>query len=228
MKRIALIILFILPLVSFAQRNAEINLPHYDNRKIHYGFLMGIHRTYWDITYSERFTYPSYDSLHSILSPPRLGFALGFIVNLRVGEFFDLRATPKVSFYEYMVEYNFKDGSQINQLVESTVVELPILFKYKSIRWTNSRIYIIGGFVPGFQASGNKDDEKERKLQTGDFNLSGDLGFGFDYYFPLFKFSPEIRFSRGLVNMIQEDRYGYSDGIERLTTNTFTFYLLFE
>jgi len=26
---------------------------------------------------------------------------------------------------------------------------------------------------------------------------------GFDFYFPLFKFSQEIRFSRGLVNMLQ-------------------------
>lgn len=228
MKKIAFVILFILPVSVFAQKNAEINLPHYDKRKLHYGFLMGIHRTYFDVSYSEQFTYPTYDSLVSILSPPRFGFALGFIVNLRLGELFDLRTTPKVSFYEFMAEYNFKDGGQINQLVEATFVELPLLFKYKSIRWTNSRIYIIGGIVPGFQASGNKDDEKERKLQTGDFNLSGELGFGFDYYFPLFKFSPEIRFSRGLVNMIRDDKYGYSDGIERLTTNTFTVYLLFE
>ena len=82
--------------------------------------------------------------------------------------------------------------------------------------------------MPGFQVSGNKDDENERKVQTSDFNLSGELGFGFDYYFPLFKFSPEIRFSRGLVNMIRDDRYGYSDGIERMTRNTVTLYLLFE
>jgi len=223
-----LIILLFIPFGLLAQVNPEINLPHYDKRKIHYGFLMGMHRTYYDISYSETFTHPSYDSLQSILSPPRLGFALGFIVNLRLAEFFDLRTTPKVSFYEYMVEYNFEKGGQINQLVEATFVEVPILFKYKSIRWTNSRIYIIGGLVPGYQASGNKDDENERKLQTADFNLSGELGFGFDYYFPLFKFSPEIRFSRGLTNMIRDDRYGYSDGIERMTTNTFTIYLLFE
>ena len=162
------------------------------------------------------------------MSPPRFGFALGFIVNMRLGEFFDLRTTPKVSFYEFMVEYNFIGSSQINQLVEATFVEIPILFKYKSIRWTNSRIYVIGGLISGYQASGNKDDEKERKLQTADFNLAGELGFGFDIYFPLFKFSPEIRFSRGLTNMIREDKYGYSDGIKRLTTNTFTIYLLFE
>ena len=228
MKSIVAILLILLPFISLSQRNPEINLPHYDKRRIHYGFLMGLHRSYYDIEYSNQFSYPSYDSLYSILSPPRLGFALRFIVNFRVGELFDFRTTPKVSFYEFMVEYNFSDGSQINQLIESTFVDIPLLIKYKSIRWTNTRIYIVGGLVPGIQASGNKDDEKERKLQTADFNLTGELGFGFDFYFPLFKFSPEIRFSRGLTNMIREDRYGYDDGIERLTTNTFSVYLLFE
>lgn len=228
MKRAILIILIILPFVARSQKNPEINLQHYDKRVIHYGFLIGLHRSYFDITYSDQFSYPSFDSLYSILSPPRLGFALGFIVNFRLAEFFDFRITPKVSFYEFMVEYNFTDQSQINQLVESTIVETPLLFKYKSIRWTNSRIYLIGGIVPGIQASGNKDDEAERKIQTSDFNLSGELGFGFDIYFPLFKFSPEIRFSRGLWNMLREDRYGYDDGIKKLTTNTFTLYLLFE
>ena len=102
------------------------------------------------------------------------------------------------------------------------------MLKYKSIKWGNSRIYIIGGIMPGVQASGNKKDTEERKLQTREFNLNGELGFGFDFYFPLFKFSPEIRFSRGLVNMLKRDQFGYSDGLDRLNSNIFTFYLLFE
>lgn len=212
----------------FSQRSVETNLPHYDERWIHYGFLIGGHRTHYSLKYSDEFVSKRLDSIQSIMTPVRLGFDLGFIVNLRLGEFFDFRATPKVGFYEYSVEYNLIDGSQLNQLVESTVVDIPLLFKYKSRRWTNTRIYMIGGIMPGIQASGNKKDENERKLQTADFNLSAEFGFGFDLYFPLFKFSPEIRFSRGLLNQLREDRYGYSEGIESLHTNVFTFYLLFE
>ena len=211
-----------------AQKSKHENLPYYDERKIHYGFLMGAHRSYFDITYSGKFINRSLDSLESIMPPPRLGFDLGFIVNLRLGEFFDLRTTPKVGFYEYMLEYNFTDGTQLNQLVESTLVDIPILIKYKSVKWGNSRIYIIGGLMPGIQASGNKNDTEERKLQTRDINLNAELGFGFDFYLPLFKFSPEIRFSRGISNMLREDLFGYSDGIDRLSTNVFTLYLLFE
>jgi hypothetical protein len=213
---------------TFSQKSMEKNLPNYDDRWIHYGFLMAGHRSQFQIKYSRNFIRDQLDSIHSILPPARLGFDLGFIVNFRLGQFFDFRVTPKVGFYEYMVEYNLINGSKINQLVESTVVDIPLLFKYKSLRWNNTRIYLIGGIMPGIQASGNKDDEEERKLQTSDFNLSAELGFGFDFYFPLFKFSPEIRFSRGLLNILREDRFGYSEGIESLRTNVFTFYLLFE
>ncbi len=206
----------------------ETNLPHYDERWIHYGFLMGGHRSHYQLKYSQNFIDNQLDSIYAILPPSRLGFDLGFIVNFRVGQYFDFRVTPKVGFYEYKVEYNLTNGGKINQLIESTVVDIPLLFKYKSRRWTNTRAYMIAGIMPGIQASGNKDDEEERKLQTGNFNLSAEFGFGFDFYFPLFKFSPEIRFSRGLVNLLREDRFGYSDGIESLRTNVFTLYLLFE
>ena len=81
---------------------------------------------------------------------------------------------------------------------------------------------------PAIQASGNKDDEEERKLQTAGFNLSGEFGFGFDIYFPLFKFAPEIRFSKGLLNLLQEDKFGYDDGIKSLRANVVTLYLNFE
>lgn len=212
----------------FSQRTKQENLPYYDNRIIHYGFLMGIHRSYFNITYSQKFIGHKLDSLQSIMPPPRLGFDLGFIVNLRAGEFFDLRTTPKVGFYEYLIRYRFTDGSEINQLIESTMVETPLLLKYKSVKWGNSRMYIIGGIMPGIQASGNKKAAEERKIQTANFNLNGELGLGFDIYFPLFKFSPEIRFSRGFLNMLRKDQYGYSDGMKGLNSNIFTFYLLFE
>jgi hypothetical protein len=189
---------------------------------------MGFHRSYLNIDYSQKFIHHQLDSIKSIIPPPRFGFDLGFIVNLRAGEYFDLRTTPKAGFYEYKVQYNFKDGKQIDQLIESTLVEIPILLKYKSIKWGNSRIYIIGGFMPGVQASGNKNNNEERKLLTSNFNLNAELGFGFDFYLPLFKFSPEIRFSRGMRNLLKPDQYGYSEGIAALNSNIFTLYLLFE
>jgi len=227
-KGVIIILLILVGNQTFAQKNFAVNLPNYDEKWIHYGFLLAVHRSYFSMDYSEKFLSGSMDSLASIQPQPRVGFDLGFIVNMRLGQFFDFRVTPKVGFYEYNLEFNFTDGSQINQLVESTTVEFPLLFKYKSVRWNNFKVYFIGGLNPAIQASGNKDDEEERKLQTDGFNLSGEFGFGFDIYFPLFKFAPEVRFSKGLLNLLQEDKFGYSDGISSLHTNVITIYLNFE
>ena len=54
-------------------------------------------------------------------------------------------------------------------------------------------MYMIGGVKPGIEASGKKDKTKA-ELEIKGTNLSLEAGFGFDLYYPLFKFSPEIRF----------------------------------
>ena len=46
------------------------------------------------------------------------------------------------------------------RIVENTMVEFPILLKYKSERRGNIRMYMIGGVKPGIEASGKKDKTK--------------------------------------------------------------------
>ncbi|HMR58035.1 MAG TPA: PorT family protein, partial [Cyclobacteriaceae bacterium] len=59
-------------------------------------------------------------------------------------------------------------------------------------------------------------------------NLQLEAGMGFDFYFPLFKFSQEIRFARGIVNMLGTDQSIYSDPIQRLNSNTIAVYFIFQ
>ncbi len=214
-----------------AQRNVVMNNPHYDDRFLSYGFLIGIHTTTYQLKYSDRFTSNNLDSIYSISPSWSPGFSLGFIVNLRLSEFFDVRLLPKVAFYEHRVQYLRLDAPKIDELVETTVVELPLLLKYKSERRGNFRMYMVGGIKPGFEASGKNDVDEVSKqnLPIKTFNLSLDAGFGIDMYYPLFKFSPEIRFSKGITNMLgNEANNPLSEGIDRLNTNTITLYLLFQ
>ncbi len=215
---------------THAQRKVEMNNPNYDDRFLSYGFLIGIHTTSYQLKYSDQFVDRSLDTLYSISPSWSPGFSLGFIVNFRMSEFFDVRVLPKVSFYEHRLEYLSLDAPKIDELVETTVVELPILLKYKSERRGNFRMYMVGGIKPGFEASGKNDVDEVSKenLDINAFNLSLDVGFGIDMYYPLFKFSPEIRFSRGITNMLGSDQNDLSVGIDRLNTNTVTLYLLFQ
>lgn len=209
--------------------------PAYDERKkITYGFLMAFHSSTYQIKYSDDFVDQSFDSLHSIEPDWNSGFVLGFIVNYRATEFLDIRITPQVGFYEHSLSYNYTrtTGTAVppnEQIIETTMVELPILLKYKSVRRGNARMYMIGGIKPGIEASGKKDlDALTTRLGVSEFNLALEGGLGFDFYYPLFKFSPEIRFSRGMNNLLKDTDNPFGQPLKRINTNTITVYLLFQ
>lgn len=205
------------------------NNPNYDNRKLSYGFLIGLHTTALQIKYADRFVTPAFDTVYAVQPQWSVGFSLGFIVNYKVAEYLDLRLTPKVSFYEYKLRYLYTDGPPEDQLIESTMVEFPLLAKYKSARRGNVRMYMIGGFTPGIQASGKKNLEGSTgSLELERFNVNIEGGFGFDLYYPLFKFSPEIRFSRGLMDILGNTTNIYGQPLRSVNTNTITVYLLFQ
>ncbi|HTJ53373.1 MAG TPA: porin family protein [Cyclobacteriaceae bacterium] len=206
------------------------NNPNYDDRKLSYGFLIGIHSTSYQIKYSKDFASPKFDSVTAVLPSWSPGFSLGAIINYRIADFFDLRTTPKFAFYENRLKYTYSNRPSQEQLVETVMVELPILLKYKSERRGNVRMYMIGGFKPGIEASGKKQitNSTSRGLEVKGTNLSAEMGFGFDLYYPLFKFSPELRFSRGLVNVLDRTNDPFAQPINRINTNTVTLYLLFQ
>ena len=222
------ILLLLIPLSTFGQEAFQYNLPFSDAKWLHYGFSIGLHTSSFQLKYSDKFVTQEMDSVHSIMPANAFGFSLGFITDFRLEDQFNVRILPKVSFYEFPVDYNYTDGSVNEQLIEATFVEIPILLKYKSERHKNFRVYFVGGVAPGFEVSGKKRKEQsDNRLLTSDFNVNVELGFGIDMYYPLFKFSPEIRFSKGLLNLLKEDQYGYSDGIESLKMNVVTLYLQF-
>jgi hypothetical protein len=207
------------------------NLPNYDNRWLHYGFSIGVHSSSYRVRYDNQFLAGG-DSLHSIMPGNSFGFSLGLIANFRLADYLDVRVMPEVVFYEHALDYNYANRGRASvdqQLLESTYVEFPLLFKYKSVRRGNNRVYLIGGVEYGIEATGkkNRDDEEVRLPITGS-NLSLQLGVGLDCYFPLFKFAPEVRFSRGLTNVLGDKQNRYSDPLNRVVTNTVTLYLLFE
>lgn len=232
LRRHKVIFILALTLCSLAtaaqeKRWVQRNNPNYDDRKLTYGFLIALHSSIYQVNYSDVFISQSFDTLHSVNSSWTSGFSLGFIVNYRLSEFFDLRMTPAVAFYENKVRYQFTNEGFEDARVETTMVEFPVLLKYKSERRGNIRMYMIGGIKPAIEASGKKENTKE-ELEVIGTNLSLEAGFGFDLYYPLFKFSPEIRFSRGIIDILGNTTNAYGQPLQRVNTNTVTVYFLFQ
>lgn len=203
--------------------------PNYDERKISYGFMIGLHTSAYQVKYSDKFVTQAFDTVHSVLTPFAPGFSLGFLINLRLNSDLDLRVMPKAGFYDHQLEYNYTDETRQTQLTETTMVEFPILLKYKSMRRGNVRMYMIGGITPSIEASGKNDIQSSTEvLDIKQTNLTLDAGIGFDFYFPLFKFSQEIRFSRGIANMLGPDPSSFKEPLTRVNTNTISVYFIFQ
>ncbi len=227
-RKIGLTFLLFVGFLGRAQNNPSDNLINYDEQWIHYGFLLGVHSSKYVIKHSEAFTTPAMDTVHSIIPGNLGGFKLGFIANMKVTEHLDLRTSITVGFYENDLLYRFTDNTDQRELKDATMVEFPMLLKYKSTRRGNLAMYVLGGFTPSFEAASksNREDVIE-KLELHGWNFAFEIGGGFDIYYPFFKFSPEIRYSYGLRNMLEGENE-FSVGLDRLTTQNLTVFLTFE
>ena len=78
----------------FAQRyKAPLNLPNYDNKPIHFGFLIGLNTLDFKLT-----TIPNVEEqLFVIQSQNQKGFNLGVVCNMRLGNYLDFRFIPTLS-----------------------------------------------------------------------------------------------------------------------------------
>lgn len=230
-RKVVLAVLILLGLgqSSFAQNNPSDNLINYEDQWIHYGFLIGIHSSKYVTRYSEYFTSPAMDTVHSIIPGNLGGFKLGFVINMKVSQYLDFRILPTVGFYENDLTYRFIDGTIQRELKDATMVELPLLLKYKSARRGNLAMYLLAGINPAFEAAGKGDEQDvTEKLELRNWNIALDFGVGLDMYFAYFKFSPEIRYSYGLRNMLTEDPNEFSIGLDKLTTQNLGIFVTFE
>ena len=226
MKSFGLFLLSLFLIVKVqAQDPRWTNLPYYDDKFMHYGFTLGINASGFKSKVSSG--YFDNDTTLNVSPTYTPGFSLGFIVNFRLHEHFDLRVLPTVGFYSRSVTYDFTNSTEI-QTIESTFMEIPLLLKYKSMRRGNSRVYVLGGFKAAIEAGAKKKQRKSSDLRTNGFDFCLDLGVGMDIYCPLFKFSPELRFSHGLLNLLSNDPNVYSSSLSRLSTNTISLFLNFE
>ncbi len=229
-KIVAGLLLMVLGYSGAAQNNPTDNLPDYDDHFIHYGFLIGVHSSKYRIRYRDVFETPAYDTLHSVVPGSLPGFKIGFVVNFHLLENLDFRILPTVGFYESDLTYRYTNFTETRHVKDATLVEIPLLFKYKSQRRGNYGMYLLAGIKPTFEAvgRGQREDTSE-KLDLLQNQMNIEIGTGFDMYFKLFKFSPEIRYSYGIKNMLNRDsKSSFNAPLKRVTTHNITMYVTFE
>ncbi len=210
-------------ILLFGSRSSgqTMNLERFDyGRKIHFGFTLGTNFADFKYEFSDNFYHN--DSLLTVEISQFPGITIGAISDLHFGEFFDLRAIPSLVLSERSISYNFIDGYNPTKRVESIFAELPVHVKFKSVRHGNVRFYVIGGgkvsYDFGSDASAHRDPNNPI-LAIEPWAYSWEYGCGLDLYFYWFKFSPEIKLSKGINNILTPYNDVYSNVFDRLLSN---------
>jgi len=251
---VVFISLFIVAFSSYAQVNKVPNLKLYDYKPVHFGFIIAanqmnfvietkdnLHQMYFKGKQLPQADLPIYpvDSamIYGIDSDPTIGFSVGIVGDLRLGNYFNFRFVPTLSFGSRILNYDlrlYQDTDTVSfvsqQKVNSTFVEFPFFLKYKSKRVYNMRAYVFGGMKFSFdlasQANKLEEDNYEPKLYRTD--TYGVLGAGLDFYMNWFKFGIEFSMSYGLRDILLREDNIYTDGIESLRSKIFMLTFTFE
>lgn len=218
-----------------AQKLNSLNKPEYDLKRFHYGFYLSLPFTKYGITHSQEYA----DQLSAgsgVAVNPKIspGFYTGLVLNIRLADYLDFRFVPGVGFYYRQIEFTNMpqdDGSpaDVVKSINSTMIELPLLLKYKSMRRSNTRLYLVAGIKPAIDmGSGKSDEEANKGLAVKKFDLALEYGVGLDMFYPYFKFAPELRFSHGLLNLHEPTGSPYSGLIQKQTNHNVSLIFFFE
>jgi len=216
---------------ALAQHNQGSNLNYLDfaQKPYYFGITLGYNSSNYRIFHSKDFIRnDSFARAESVTGP---GFNLGIVSNLRIGEYFDIRFLPTLSFAEHSIRYTPpRSGRIINRPIESVLVELPFHVRYKSATYHDFRLFVIGGVKYSFDVASDSRTRQAAglvKIAPTDFQI--EYGAGIQFFFPYFIFSPEIKVSQGLNNiLIYNDKLQQSTVLDKVMSRTFTLSLHFE
>ncbi len=205
---------------TLAQRHV-INMAEHDQKAYYFGITFGTNFSTYKIGYTKSFV--ETDTFISITPRFRPGFNLGLMGNLRLNRRFDLRFVPSLAFAEkrmVILASSLGGDSTIDKSIESIYMHLPLQLKFKSDRIGNFRFYaLMGGKVDIDLAANARSRRADEFIKVRPLDAGYELGAGFEFYYPNFIFSPEIKISQGLLNQHYKDsRIPLSNAIETLST----------
>lgn len=215
-----------------AQHNQgkNLNFRDFQSKPYYFGITLGFNRSDFRIYHSNDFILnDSFARAESVTGP---GFNLGIVSNLRIGDYFDLRFLPTLSFLERTIKYTPPDEDNliISRPVESVLVELPFHVRYKSAPYHDMRLFVIAGVKYSFDvASDSRTRQSAGLVKIAPTDFQFEYGAGVQFFFPYFIFSPELKVSQGLNNvLIYNDNLEQSNILEKVLSRTFTLSIHFE
>lgn len=228
--------------ISAQEYRTPPNLPHYNQKKWHFGFTLGPELQDNRIVNNSKDVFDQMDDdtpkgvyqYYSEVPSFEPGFHVGIVTSLRLNNYLNLRIIPSLSLGEKNIhsqEYlNYKKSTVIEiTQVKSTYVSCPVLIKYKALRIQDAGPYFVAGANIKYDLA--TDDADAITLKKMDVAL--EFGLGSDFYLAEFRLGIEVRFGIGLLNTLKterpEDEYPYiTASMDQIKAKTLTIAINFE
>ncbi len=220
---------FFLGNVSGQTAKGNYNFLDFSQKPYYFGITLAYNSSNFKIYQSKEFVLN--DSIAKVESLTGPGFNLGIVTNLKIGDHFDIRFLPTLSFAERNVNYGAtRRNRRSSRRVESVFVEMPFHARYKSVPYRDMRLFVITGVKYSFDvASDSRSRNAETLVKIAPNDFAFEIGAGVQFFLPYFIFSPELKFSHGFNNiLIFDDNLQESTVIEKVLSRTFTLSLHFE
>ena len=217
---------------AWAQKERVKNQPYADLKWLHLGFHVGVHAQDLLLTNSGVAT-ESGEIWFAEIPSYSPGFSVGVIADMYMNPYFNLRFLPTIHFGDKKFKFMEQtSGETFETNVRSSYVSLPLDVKYSALRLNNYRPYLIGGVFGALDIGRKKGNPI--LLKGRDFGL--EFGIGCDIYLPYFKLCPELKFSFGLVDLLEKNRddlvdqdlMKYTDALTKATSRMVTLTFNFE
>lgn len=210
----------------YGQVSARDNYNYLDfqRKSFYFGMTFGTNFPSFRLNQSKVFI--GNDSIQIAEGRSNGGFNLNMVTNFKMGEFFDLRFTPGFAF-SYR-SFLFNDVAV--KRTEAVFFELPFYVRYKSLPYKDKRIYAVGGLKYNFDVANNSNARKaETLIKISPHDFQWEVGVGMQFFYPYFIFSPEIKYGRGLGNiLLYNGALNESRVLENVVSQVFTISLNFE
>lgn len=236
MRKIIAIVVIVLSFSSaFAQKEKPQNLPRFDGRRYHFGFMLSFNSATFYMKYNNLYSYG--DSIVNILLDRQPGFNLNIVGSWNPTPLINIRFTPGLSFEERQLTYSVYTNDTLNtqylKKIESTYLVFPFYLKLRTARINNFAAYGIGGAYYGLDMANNKDLENNGSLQqltvqTKKSDWGYSAGGGFDFFLQYFKFGIELKYNVGMKNILKQDGTFFASPLESIRTGSWVFSLTFE
>lgn len=237
MNKIITILFLLSYQLGYSQPYKTWNYKKFDDRLFHFGFMLGVNQANFT-AYPVLNAYELY-GVKSMITKAQPGGQVGILTTMKVWKpTFRLRFMPSLSFQEKAILYTYDNPDTTKtfdlvteERVNSTSLDFPLMFQYRTLRYNNFAAYFLGGMqysldLQSQEKSAQNFIDPYVKIRKHDYQYQ--LGGGVEFFLPYFKLAFELKFSHGIRNTFIQDFTPVSKPIQSLYNRLWFLSVIFE